>query len=292
MQSILLFLKGIAIGVANIIPGVSGATLAVIFKVYDKLLNSINTLFSDMKNSLKFLIPFGLGMAIGIVALGSAMDFFLTRFSLQATAFIAGLMAGSIPFIHKMAAKDNTKKTMYYTIAVVAAIIIISLSLFSPATEIYTGYGGINTALAIRLFLGGFLGAAAMIIPGMSGSIILILLGVFPLAMNTITLIREYMITPFDFGLLPPILIVVIPVGIGMLVGVLATSRIVAFLLEKHQAVTYSAIMGLIFGTIFAIFNNDATYISHRQLTPVVVITAVATFLIGAMVSLKLGKKE
>jgi len=287
----MLFLKGIAIGVANIIPGVSGATLAVIFRVYDKLLDAINTLFTDMKNSLKFLIPLGLGMVIGIIALGSAMDFFLTRFSLQATAFIAGLMAGSIPFIHKMAIAKDGKKPHFYAIAVVAALIIIALSLFAPTAEIYTG-AGFDTALIIRLFLGGVLGAAAMIIPGMSGSIILILLGIFPLAMHTITLIREYLMTPFDFNLLPPILLVIVPVGIGIVVGVLVTSRLIAYLLKKHHSITYFAIMGLIFGTVFAVFNDDATYQSHREITPVLVIFAIIAFAVGIVVSLALGKRE
>jgi len=291
LQHIFLFLKGIAIGVANIIPGVSGATLAVIFHVYDKLLDAINTLFTDMKNSLKFLIPLGLGMVIGIIALGSAMDFFLTRFSLQATAFIAGLMAGSLPFMHKMATQKEGKKPYLYVIAVVAALAIIALSLFAPTAEIYTGYG-INTALVIRLFIGGVLGAAAMIIPGMSGSIILILLGIFPLAMHTITLIREYLMTPFDFELLPPILLVVVPVGIGIVVGILVTSRLVSFLLKKHHSVTYATIMGLIFGTVFAVFNDDAAYTSYSGITPALVVFALIAFAVGVAVSLTLGKKE
>jgi len=286
-----LLIKGIAIGVANVVPGVSGSTLAVIFRVYDRLIESINCLFTDMKKSLKFLIPFGIGMVIGILGLGSLLDFFIINFSLQAGAFIAGLMAGSIPFIHKLAISQNGKKMHYYIVALIAAIVIIVLSLFVPTPEIYTG-AEFSVGLVILLFVAGFLGAAAMIIPGVSGAMVLMLLGVLPIAMHTITLIREYLMTPFDFGLLPPILLVLVPVGIGLIVGILLTSRLIANLLKNHHSITYFIILGLIFGTIFAVFNNDSTYQSHAAITLPLVVFAVIAFIVGAVISLKLGARD
>jgi len=286
-----LTLKGIAIGIANVVPGVSGATLAVIFRIYDRLIESINGLFSDTKNSLQFLIPFGIGMVIGILALGSLLDIFIQRYSLQAGAFIAGLMAGSIPFIHKMAVSKNGKKPHYYVIAVIAALVIIALSLFVPTPEIYMEVE-LSLGIVALLFAAGFLGAAAMIIPGVSGAMVLILLGVFPLVMHTISLIREYLMTPFTFELLPPILIVALPVGVGILLGILITSRLIAVLLEKHHSVTYFAIMGMIFGTVFVVFNDDRTYQSHEQITLALVAVAAVVFVVGMVVALKLGKRS
>ena len=290
MQYILLTLKGIAIGAANVVPGVSGATLAVIFRVYDKLIESINNIFKDMKKSLKFLIPLGIGMAVGILALGSVLDFFLQRFSLQSGAFIAGLMAGSIPFIHKMALSKDKKKSYSYAVAVAAAIIIILLSIFVPAHDVYVDVQ-FSIGLVALLFAGGVLSAGALMFPGISGAMVLILLGIFPVAIHTISLIREYLMTPFDFTLLTPILIVVVPIGLGLVVGVLLTSRLIAFLLEKHHGTTYFAIIGLIFGTIFVVFNDDATYQSHAEITPMLIIFAVIAFAVGMAVSLTLGKK-
>jgi len=290
LQYILLTLKGIAIGAANVVPGVSGATLAVIFRVYDKLIESINNIFKDMKKSLKFLIPLGIGMAVGILALGSVLDFFLQRFSLQSGAFIAGLMAGSIPFIHKMALSKDKKKSYSYAVAVAAAIIIILLSIFVPAHDVYVDVQ-FSIGLVALLFAGGVLSAGALMFPGISGAMVLILLGIFPVAIHTISLIREYLMTPFDFTLLTPILIVVVPIGLGLVVGVLLTSRLIAFLLEKHHGTTYFAIIGLIFGTIFVVFNDDATYQSHAEITPMLIIFAVIAFAVGMAVSLTLGKK-
>jgi len=291
LQYLTLIIKGVAIGVANVVPGVSGATLAVIFKVYDRLIEAINSIFTDMKNSLKFLIPLGLGMAIGILLLGSLLDFFIDQYSLQASALIAGLMAGSIPFIHKMAVQNKKATWHYYAIAVFSAIVIIALSLFAPTPEIYTG-AEFSIGLITILFIAGFLGAAAMIIPGVSGAMVLILLGVFPIVMHTISLIREYLMSPFNFELLPPIIMVAAPVGIGILAGILLTSHLIAKLLKKYHSITYFAIMGMIFGTVFAVFNNDAAYQSHAEITPALVLIALVVFAVGVAVSLKLGKRE
>jgi len=286
----MLALKGIAIGAANVVPGVSGATLAVIFRVYDRLIESINNIFKDMKNALKFLIPLGIGMAVGILALGSVLDFFLQRFSLQSGAFIAGLMAGSIPFIHKMALSKDKKKPYSYAVTVISAIMIILLALFVPTSDVYTDVQ-FSIGLVALLFVGGVLSAGALMFPGISGAMVLILLGIFPVAIHTISLIREYLMTPFDFALLTPILIVVVPIGLGLIVGVLLTSKLIAFLLERHHGTTYFAIIGLIFGTIFVVFNDDATYQSHVEITPVLITFAVIAFTAGMAVSLKLGKK-
>jgi len=291
LQYIFLAIKGLAIGIANIVPGVSGATLAVIFRVYDRLIEAINQLFTQPKKSLKFLIPLGLGMVVGILALGSLLDYFILRFSLQASALIAGLMAGSVPFIHNMAASQDGKKPHFYIIAVIAAIIIIVLSLFVPTPELYVAEE-INFGLIAIMFIAGILGAAAMIIPGVSGAMVFILLGVFPLVMHTISLIREYLMTPLDFRLLSPILAVVVPIGLGVVIGILLMSRLIAVLLKKHHSITYFAILGMIFGTIFAIFGDDAAYRSHDAITPALIIAAVLVFTIGMIVSLKLGKKQ
>ncbi|MCL1788630.1 MAG: DUF368 domain-containing protein, partial [Defluviitaleaceae bacterium] len=149
----------------------------------------------------------------------------------------------------------------------------------------------LNAGVVALLFIGGVLTAAALMFPGISGAMVLILLGIFPVAMHTISLIREYLMTPFDFTLLTPILMVCVPIGLGLVVGALASSRLIAFLLKKHHGITYFAILGLIFGTIFVLFHDDATYASHEAITPLLVVFAVIAFAVGAAVSLALGKK-
>lgn len=290
MQYFLLSIKGIAIGAANVVPGVSGATLTVILRLYDSLIGAINSFFSDTKNALKFLIPFGIGMAIGILAFVSILDFFLINYSLQTGALIAGLMAGSIPFLHKTAMSQDAKKPYYYVISVIFAVLIICMTIFTPTPEVYSDVT-LTFGLAIFLFVGGIISAGALIVPGVSGAMVLIILGLFPVAIHTLNLIREYIMTPFNFSLLPPIISIAAPIGIGVIVGLLITSRLVAFLLEKFHGITYFAIIGLVMGTVFALFSDDATYQSHAEITPVLLVSAAIMFVVGVIVSLMLGKK-
>ncbi|MCL1863570.1 MAG: DUF368 domain-containing protein [Defluviitaleaceae bacterium] len=296
MKYLALILKGMVAGGANVMPGVSGATLAVIFRVYDRLISSINELFSNMKESLKFLIPFGVGMVMGIIVAGGAVNFLLLHFSLQTGGFMAGLMAGSLPFIHRQALSkapyEGAKK--YYVIAVFAAAFVILLTIFVPGSETATPAEGVafNAGTAVYLFVGGAFAAAAMVVPGISGAMVLMLFGIYPLAMRTIDNIREYLMSPSDFGLLFEIVLVVAPIGIGIVAGVLLGSKLIAWCLEKHHSATYFAIMGLVFGTIFMIFNSPDTYQSHDEITGILVVFTVVMFVLGIVVSFVFGKKD
>lgn len=310
MKVFFLILKGIAVGGANVLPGVSGAVLAVILRIYDKLIESVNNLFVELKKSLKFLIPVGIGMAIGVLAVGEALDFFLVRFSLQSSGFIAGLMAGSLPFIQSQAsakkpdkAKNTAIKTKFevirykpyfYAITVAAAAVVILLALFVPGFETVTEAEGVyfSVVFAIHLFVGGVFAAMAMIVPGVSGAMVLMLFGLFPTVMHTITLIRQYLMSPFDFELLGSIFIIVVPLGFGIVVGILLGSKVIALLLKKFRSATYFAILGLVFGTIFAIFNAPETYQSHDEITPLLIIITAVTFICGMVVSLIFGRKK
>jgi putative membrane protein len=179
--------------------------------------------------------------------------------------------------------------------AAAATVFIIATTLLAPERDAGTGdvlIGGFNFALAAWLFIGGMFAAATMVIPGISGAMVLMLFGLFPIAMHTISNIREYLMSPTNFELLGEILAVVVPLGIGILAGILLGSKLIAWLLEKFRAQTYYVILGLVFGTIFVIFNDPATYQSHDQITPWLVILTAITFACGAATSLMLGKKK
>jgi len=290
MEFLLLGLKGLVIGAANIMPGVSGATFAVIFRVYDRLIEAINLLFKDTKKSLRFLIPLGLGMAIGVLALGSAFSFFYERFPLQTVVLIAGMIAGSAPYIHNQAkvGMDSDKQVRYYAIAIIAAIVIILLALLTPTPERYTEEA-FSFGYAVFLFIGGAFAAAAMVVPGVSGAMVLILFGLLPTVMNTISLITQYLRTPFTFELLPPIIMVVAPIGLGMVLGILLCSRLIAVLLKKFHNATYFAILGMVFGAIFVMFYDTDT---SQDIGVMTVVIAISMFVVGLVVALRLGKKE
>jgi len=282
-------LTGVALGAANIVPGISGATLAVIFRVYDRLIESINSLFTDMKRSLLFLVPVGFGMVVGILVMGLVFDGLFDRFSFQTSTFIAGLMAGGIPFIHSQAIARDGKKPVFYAVAVAAAVIIILLAVVAPTPTLET-YGDFSWGLAALIFTGGVVAAAALIIPGVSGAMVLMLFGLLPTVMNTIALITEYLRTPFDFELLPPILQIAVPLGLGIVLGILLASKLIAMLLEKYFSITYFAILGMVFGTIFIVFRHPDTYQSVDVMTLPLVVFGVVAFIAGIILALLFGK--
>jgi len=282
-------LTGIALGAANIVPGISGATLAVIFRVYDRLIGSINSLVTDTKQSLLFLVPVGFGMVVGILVMGLLFDGLFDRFSFQTSAFIAGLVAGGIPFIHNQAVARDGKKPMFYAVAVAAAVVIILLALIAPTPSLEAN-GDFNWGLAALLFVGGLVAAAALIVPGVSGAMVLMLFGLLPTVMHTIALITEYLRTPFSFELLPPILQIAVPLGLGIVLGILLASKLIAVLLKKYFSITYFAILGMVFGTIFVVFHHPDTYQSVDVMTITLVVYGIVAFVAGVILALLFGK--
>lgn len=284
MKYILLALQGMAVGAANIIPGISGATVAVIFRVYDRLLAAVNQLFSSKwKGSLKVLAPFAVGALVGIVALGSAIDFFIRHVPLQTTAFIAGLMAGTVPFLYKLAAKNGTSGTCYIA-AGVAAVAVILMGVFTPAQS---AYADAAYAPMTFYFVSGALAAAIMIVPGVSGSMVLIMLGLFPAVIHTINLAREFVMSPAA-ALLPPILRVALPMVGGVLLGMVLMSKLITELLKRYFSMMYFIILGLVVGTVVILFIGQET----GSITPLTVITAILAFAAGAFAALLLGKQS
>ena len=291
MQFLFLILIGLALGAANIVPGISGATLAVIFRVYDRLIESINTLFSDTKNALKFLIPVGIGMVAGILIVGTVLDGFFDRFSFQTSAFIAGLVAGGIPFLYSQAVSRDEKRPFHFIVAIIACAFIIALVIFVPDSGGAAVYE-FNIRMAILLFFGGMAAAAAMVVPGVSGAMVLMLFGLLPTVMHTISLITAYLASPLDFGQLVPIIQIALPLGLGIIVGILGASKLIAYLLKRFFTVTYFAIIGMVVGTIFAVFYNEDTYASIDYMTVGIIIFGLIAFAVGMIIALLFGRRK
>ena len=290
MKTFLIGLKGMAVGAANIMPGVSGATLALVFGIYEKLVRSINELFSSPKQSMKFLLPLGLGMAVGIILFGSVVDTLLNLFPLESRLFIAGLMIGSLPQVHRVALKGQNSKGYYYLVSVISAVLVSLLVIVSPAPNL-----NLDTALNIGflayVFVGGVFAAAALMIPGISGAMVFILFGLYPIVMNVIAQIREYLFSPTNLELLPPIFMIAVPMGIGIIVGILLCSKLIAVLLKKFHVLTYFVIIGLIIGSTLALFSTDTIYLLEifSPIRSITVVFATVSFILGCITSISIG---
>lgn len=283
---IMLLIKGIFVGVANIIPGVSGGTIAVVLGIFDRLIDAINNFYKDLKKYFIFLIPIGLGMVFGIVGFSTVIDFTLTNYSLPTTLFFIGLVVGSIPLIYKKAT-EKSFKPIYVVPTIIACLIVVLFSVLSPDEARQTG--AVDMLMMIKLFFGGIIAAAAMVIPGISGSFMMVLMGLYSTVLHTIAGIKDYLRSPADIQLLIGLLSVLIPLGIGVVIGILLISKVIAILMKKYYSITYFSIFGLMLGSIFGMFNDPITYQSGVNAMAIVI--SVITFAVGFALSTVLGKE-
>lgn len=232
--------KGALIGAANTIPGVSGGTLAVVTGIYDRLVNAIAHFFRSpggWKANLRFLVPVGIGVAVGILIFARIVDFFLQNYPEQTAMFFIGLILGSLPFIVRTGFAGRFR-AVYALPAVLTFGILLAMALAGrpPQTEPITS---VTVVTALVLFGGGALSSATMVIPGISGSFILLIIGLYS---TLIAAARD-----IDLAVLG-----VFAAGAG--IGIIVIAKFISFLLARYHAITYAAIVGLVLGSIVTLW--------------------------------------
>ncbi len=283
--SLFTFLKGIIMGIANIIPGVSGGTIAVGLGIFDKLINSINNFFKEPKKQLPFLIPLGLGMVFGILAFSGIISFGLTNYSFATNMFFVGLVISSVPLIYT-GAKEKNFKPIFYIYAIIGFLIVVLLAQLEKqgidSTTSSVGY--------IKLLVAGAVASSAMVIPGISGSFMMILLGVYNTLLVSLDQLKNWLMNPSDTAILIESLKVLIPLGIGIVLGVVIISKLIEFLFERYHSQTYLVILGLIFGSMYAILTSEETYASG--VNPMVIVSGVVMCVVGFGLGMLFVKKD
>lgn len=243
-------LQGALIGVANIIPGVSGGTMAVSIGVYDRLIFAITNLRKSFKQSLKFLLPIVIGAVAGIGALSFLIRFLLDRFPLPTAGLFIGLILGGLPMLWQKAGIKKIRLSHIILFVLFFLFIIVMALLSEP--EITQKTIELNTINLLKLLIIGMIAAATMIIPGVSGSLVLMLLGWYNTVIVNISLFIEALFTLQISGIL-------YGVGffgafaLGILVGIIVIAKIIAWLFEKKPGQTYASIFGLIIASPIAI---------------------------------------
>ncbi len=241
MKHISLIFKGMLFGIANLIPGVSGGTMAVVTGVYEKLLDSINNLFKKFKSSFLFLLLFGLGAIAAILGGAKIIDWGLQYFELPISLLFIGLILGSLPAITRPIKKKM--KFYHYLILIVSFVAVISL-LYVPFPEV------VNSDLKVYdyllLVLCGFFASVAMVVPGVSGMMMFYLFGYYETIMGAISGLLKV-------STLGGSILVLICVGIGIVIGLFSAAKVIATLLEKFPIATYVAILGFVIASIFVL---------------------------------------
>ena len=286
METIKLFAIGIILGVANVIPGVSGGTMAVVFGIYNRLIDLISLNVKKIFSQWKFILPLGAGLVTGVLLFSKIITFLFNKFPIQTNWFFIGIILGSIPmiFTHWLNAKKQTplpeqteqatksKKIPISSIiccAISLAIMILMVIFKSekPETQITPGFSLYN---AIIMFVGLAIAAIAMIIPGISGSFIMLALGIYSTVIGAIDSFNIYLL---------------IPGALGAIAGLLCGAKLVRILMSKIPSQTYGIIFGLILGSVFVIFPT-AGY------SPLIVLTSIVCAAAGFLVSFLFSKTE
>lgn len=287
MKFVKEFLKGVLIGLANIIPGVSGGTMAVSMGVYDKIIMAITGFRRDFKKSILILLPYVLGAGAGIGALSFLVEFTLSNYPLQTSGAFIGLIIGGIPVIIKK--MKGARITVTNTAAFLVFFLLVTGMAFIGANEGAATDIAINMRTIIQLFAVGVVASATMIIPGVSGSMVMMILGFYGIIIGNISnLIRAFI--EFDFTAILHGGGVLFPFGIGVLLGIGLIAKLLELLFSRLPIVTYSAILGLVIGSPIAIVKKIG--ISSVALPLPIVFVTICTFGVGFAISYILGREE
>lgn len=287
MDMIKNVLKGIVIGLANIIPGVSGGTMMVSMGIYDKLIHCITHLFKEFKKSILFLLPIAIGMVIAVAASAFVITDLFELFPLQTTLCFVGLIVGGLPAMWKNV-KGNRIKPGHGIAFLLFFVAVVILALIGEKEGVSADLS-FNLVNVLKLFGVGVIAAATMVIPGVSGSMMLLLLGYYNPILSTVkefikTFIKVFKTHDID-GLIAG-LGILIPFGIGVVIGIFAVAKLIEIILAKFPLYAYWAIIGLIVASPIAIIAMG-NFASIGILTIVGGIVALAA---GFIVAMKLGE--
>lgn len=250
-------LAGLVIGVANIIPGVSGGTMMVVLNMFDKIIGAVSEFRKNIKGNILFLLQILIGAAVGIVLFSKGITFMLSNYPMITNFFFIGLIIGSIPLVYKnaMAVKDAAAKGERAKVgvgSVIAFVLAFALLVVIAFTQASEGTVDIHTVsvdflLMLKLFFGGLIAAIAMIVPGVSGSFVMVLFGIYPLVAGAAAVVFPVNMENW-LGILFPI---GIPAGLGILLGLLIGAKLIDVLLKRYPQQTYFGILGLLLGSLF-----------------------------------------
>lgn len=287
MDKLILIIKGYFIGIANIIPGVSGGTIALILGIYEKLINSINTIFKNFKKNITFLIPIGIGVLLSIITgsriISKAYDFA----TVPTFMFFVGLVIGGVPMIRSNINNRKDKNIANYSILGFTVIFVVFLACYKMlfGLDFETSFENMTLFKYFLLFIIGMIASATMVIPGVSGSLVLMILGYYYPILKTITNITK------NNGNMFSNLIVLGIFGIGVLIGIVLISKLIERLFEICKVKTYYAILGFIYGSIIAI--PISTFVENKNVYFDIyhLLAGIFTLILGTVISYKLSTK-
>lgn len=269
--------KGIVIGAAMIIPGVSGGVLAVIMGIYDKLLKAVSNLFKDFKKNFLYLLPIGTGIILGILIFSKILKYMFDKYPMPIRFAFMGFIIGSIPILFRHIKKKHGK--FNYSACGIAFAFAICLAILDKISF----FGTIQTdniadVSTIRLLITGMLVAIGTIVPGVSNFQLLLLIGTYTPFLSAIAAFTN------PFGLEANVIINIAIMMVGFIIGSILLIKLLSHLIEKYYTISYSAISGFTIGSILIIYPG-LTFSSEGLIS-------ILLLMIGIYVSTKLSMLE
>lgn len=295
MKFIIELIKGMFVGIANIIPGVSGGTMAITFGIYDKIISSVTNLFKDFKKSFKTLLPIGVGIVIGIIAFAYILPYCLKTQPFCTSAAFTGLILGGIPMIITALKEGwNKDKKKSLPINVIIFVVLFAISFIMPFLNGDSESGILLTADAptmIKVFFLGIIAAATMVIPGVSGSLVLMILGYY---FGILTAVKSFLdgLKGLDFGVMLENGLVLAPFAVGCIIGIFYISKLIEWLFNNYSSATFSGILGLIVTSPVSIFYKVHQEYGLGSTSIIQLIVGIIIFVACIWLTLFMGKLE
>ncbi|MBN1406877.1 MAG: DUF368 domain-containing protein [Calditrichaceae bacterium] len=284
-----LFLVGCVMGIANIIPGVSGGTMAVVFGIYEELMEALSNFISDKNKRLYyiiFLVILFAGALFSILAFSKALGWAFDNYEMMTLYFFMGLILGSIPVVIKT--HDEMRITITRSIsALIGIAIVVILAIYQEGSSTqaqsfdFTNY---NLWDYIYFLFCGMIAASAMIIPGLSGSFILLMLGVYRTVLDSISGITDMILNRGFNDEVQVRIFIIGSLGIGVIIGILGFAKVMSWALKNYPAITMYFILGLLLGSIYQIYPGLSFGLNG--------LGSILTFIVGVVLSLYFGAER
>jgi putative membrane protein len=241
-KNLLGTLYGAAFGIALVIPGFSGGTLLVIFGCYDKICGALALDFKAIKRNFLFLVLFAIGALAGVLGFAHGITFMLERFPMWTYLFFSALILAGLPSIIKAAQTDGKPFKLICIVPFILGLGLIIALAFINTTDTNAQSVGV-----VRLIASSALAAVTLIIPGVSGAFMLLVLGIYDVVMSALRNLD---------------LSVILPAGIGIVLGLIVGAKLIMLLLNKFRLMVYSAIIGMVIGSVVMLVVDTLTKFS------------------------------
>ncbi|MBK1810584.1 DUF368 domain-containing protein [Clostridium sp. YIM B02505] len=259
-------LKGIFIGIATLVPGVSGGTMAIILGVYDDLIHSISSFFTNWRKSILFLGQIGIGAILGIGLLSSLLETALSKFPHTMQFLFIGIILGGLPVLYKKTGTGTKRPISDYFLFALGFIIVLLLG--SDPEVVTTMASTEGSGNFLFLFIAGIIIAVALVLPGISASFMLLALGLYEVTLRSINTLN---------------ITFLIPIALGILAGTLASTKLIEKFLVAYPSKAYMLIIGFVGGSLISVYPGIPSGIN--------ILTSILAFIIGFIIIFLLGKK-